>query len=284
MEALFAALAQYIDYLVLGAVAFPVLCLPFGLMKPLRTAWARLSFRVRRSHTFIQAGLITGVLFSAFYFSGYLLNAVGHTFLRRAHYSVINSAATFDTKQKPPFDFLGMRADFLVRSFPIVGPFLWPPRESELKSYWDDAARQFYWDVCDPHSLDDMTEGGIIKELRLLRGLAGLTQILLAVCVVAWWLSRRGQAYVPNQALWSKRTIVGAIILYEALIVPAYWDAEYEEHSTIWAAFPQGLDPLTTAQMDQYLPCKKMKMMTAGKKNDAKSGEEASSTTSPNDQ
>src|SRR5581483_12343611 len=107
MEALFAALAQYVDYLVLGAISLAVLSLPFGFLQPLSVAWRRLSLRVRRSHTFVQAGLIAGVLFAAFYFSGYFMNAFGHAFLRRAHYSVIDTAATFDPKQQPQKTWFG---------------------------------------------------------------------------------------------------------------------------------------------------------------------------------
>ena len=77
MEALFTALAYYIDFLVLGAIALALFCAPFGLVKPLTDGWQFFSKLVEDSHTYIQAGLISGVFFAVFYFSGYFLNAVG---------------------------------------------------------------------------------------------------------------------------------------------------------------------------------------------------------------
>src|SRR5689334_11906898 len=100
MEALFNALSQYIDFLVLGAVACVVLCAPLGL-RPLTTGWRFLSELVKDSGTFIQIGLITGVLFALFYFSGYFLNAIGAAFIYPAHVSIVDTVATtFDPNEK----------------------------------------------------------------------------------------------------------------------------------------------------------------------------------------
>jgi hypothetical protein len=111
--------------------------------------------------------------------------------------------------------------------------------------------------------------GGSLKELRLLRGAVGLTWILVPVCGIALLLSYTEYKCHENQRRWSLFTFFGTIALYFALIIPSYWDVEYEEHSTIWAGFPAKLGSLTTDNMTSLLPCAKMKMVAEGKKHEA---------------
>lgn len=230
MEALFTALAHYIDFLVLGAIALALFCAPFGLVKPLTDGWQFFSKLVEDSHTYIQAGLISGVFFAVFYFSGYFLNAVGHAFLHRAHFSIIDTTAKLTTaKQTPenslPKMFPGPSGIFYGRTIPIVGIVLNPLEGDEVNSYWRDAERQVYWGICDWKSFDDMGGGPLTNQLRLLRGLVGLTQILVILCVIAFVLSFfQRYRYVENQIWWSLGTFGVALFLYFFAIVPAYWD------------------------------------------------------------
>lgn len=302
MEALFNALAQYIDFLVLGAVAIPALCLPFGLVKPLTAARDLLRSLLSTRHKLIQIGVITGVVFAALYFSGYLLNALGHAFLHRAHFSVIDTAARFDPAKPDaaarvdpakPNASVNKNSEFIERVVPLIGPFLSSPDPDEIKSYWGDAKRQFYWDVCDPQSLDDMVGGGALKELRLLRGTVGLAQVLSAVCLLALlgclvarvgtgvqklglFLAKRNSLerlsghfvtlgaslqklrYVEKQGRWAAGTLVTTVFIYSLAVIPAYWDVEFEMHSTIWSALP--MDP-QSAKFDDVLPCHKLRLL-----------------------
>ena len=247
MDALFDALSQYIDFLVLGAVAFAAVRLPFQFKKPLTEGWKWLrDDLVGQSQTLTQVGLITGILFATFYFSGYLLNAIGISFLHRAHYSVIDFAATAGEGQKAETSAADLEWNFVWRTVPLVGAFIVPPRQSELDNYRRDASRQVYWDVCDPHSSDDMLGGGILKELRLLRGMVGLSQILFLACIMAFGLSFTTFNYTEKQRHWSAITFAFTFILYALFIIPGYWDIEYEEHSTIWAVFPPNLESVDT--------------------------------------
>src|SRR5215469_4694916 len=95
MDALFSALSQYIDFLVLGVLALATLCVPFG-MRPLADGWRLLGTLLweRGYGTFVKTGLISGATFALLYFSGYLLNAVGTAFVYPAHVSIINTIAT----------------------------------------------------------------------------------------------------------------------------------------------------------------------------------------------
>jgi len=280
MGAFVGTLNQYVDFLVLGAFTIAVLSLPFGFMTPLTAGWQWLSEQVRDSDTWIQVGLIAGVLFAAFYFAGYAVNALGHAFLHRAHYSIINNAATLAQQEGPeqsganpianqgPAN--GPRRDFIWRVLPLFGPLFHVPEPDELRNYENDARKQVYWDICDPNSSEDMLGGGVLRELRLLRGAIGVTQILLPLCLVGLALSRTRFRCAKSQGRWSLGTLVFAPFVYLLVIVPGYWDVEYEEHSTIWAAFPPSLDPLTADKLDSFLPCVKMKMIAAGKKDDKK--------------
>jgi hypothetical protein len=249
MDTLFSNLSQSIDFLVLGTVATLALSLPFGLKKPLTDGWTWLKSLVEHAHATIQGGFITLVLFAAFYFSGYLLNAAGHALLHRAHFLVIETVATTDPSktiedQWVPFG-------FWWRTIPIIGHFA-PLETDEIADYWADATRQFYWDVCDKQSYDDLLGGGSLSELRLLRGAVGLTWILLAACVIALILDSKKYRY------WSLSTLATVVVLYSFLIIPSYWDVEYEVHSTIWAGLPRNLDKLTIEKIGQVLPCAKM--------------------------
>lgn len=280
MGALFGTLNQYVDFLVLGAFTIVVLSLPFGFMTPLTAGWQWLSEQVRDSDTWVQVGLIAGVLFAAFYFAGYSVNALGHAFLHRAHYSIINSAATLAQQQGPEQNVAHAsanqasvppkRRDFIWRVLPLFGPLFHVPEPDELKNYENDARKQVYWDICDPQSSDDMLGGGVLRELRLLRGAIGVTQLLLPLCLIGLILSATKLRCVESQWKWSLGTLVIAPFVYLLVIVPGYWDVEYEEHATIWAAFPPSLDPLTADKIDSFLPCAKMKILAAGKKDDKK--------------
>jgi hypothetical protein len=281
MEALFNALSQYIDYLVLGAVAFAALSAPFGL-RPLTNGWRELSLLVRDSNAFVQVGLISGVLFALFYFSGYLLNAIGDAFLYPAHISIIDTVATFDPNKKDD-TFLGFKRDdtsFLrlpvvfQRVIPVFGPLLPGPTKDELKNYWRDANRQIFWEVCDKTSGDDLLLGSPIKKLRLLRGTIGLTQILLVICFFVFLLNiifllntifdfvlrtrhLRTDArfifiahkilsarlrHLASRLVWPLVTFATAFCIYVFLIIPSYSHEEYDLHLTIWAAFPSDWD------------------------------------------
>src|SRR5262249_60314418 len=97
-----------------------------------------------------------------------------------------------------------------------------------------------YWGICDWKSLDDMGGGPLTNQLRLLRGLVGLIQILVLLCVIAFVLSFfQRYRYAENQMWWSLATFVVALFVYFFAIIPAYWDAEFEVHSAIWSAFPK---------------------------------------------
>lgn len=256
MDALFSSLSQSVDFLVLGAVATLVLCLPFGFKKPLEDGWCWLKSLMQGSHHLVQGGLLTVFLFSTFYFSGYLLNAAGHAVLHRAHFLVIQTAA--ETKLSTPAENPGVPYGFWWRAVPIIGHFA-PSQPNEVEDYWADATRQLYWDVCDKQSSDDMLGGGALSELRLLRGAVGLIWILAVVCVIALILDHK------KYERWSLSTLVGAGAFYAFLIIPSYWDVEYEEHSTIWAGFPRSVT-LSTENMERLLPCRKMGITAAGKK------------------
>lgn len=145
------------------------------------------------------------------------------------------------------------------------GPFLALPEGDELTHYWQDGSRQFYWEVCDPQSYEDTLGGGVIKQLRLLRGVVGIIQILLPVCVLGFVFGFFPTIrYVERQWLWSLVTFFAALLIYALLIIPSYWSSEYEAHATIWAAFPKKLDQIDldpielSKKMEQLMPCKKM--------------------------
>jgi hypothetical protein len=263
MEALFNALSQYIDFLVMGAVAFAVLCAPFGL-RPLTSGWSFLDKAVKSVEgggTFVQVGLIAGMLFAIFYFSGYFLNAIGAAFLHPGHIGIIDTVATrFDPTQKDD-TVLGLKPVFFKRVIPVFGPFLSTPAESEMKNYRRDATRQIFWQVCDEKSAEEMLGGGILKELRLLRGGVGLTQILLLLCLAAPFFNRGAE----HRWAWSLGTFAAAFCIYSLLIIPSYSHVEYDAHVTIWATFPAELDKdpdkIDVAHMDNLLPCRKMQII-----------------------
>lgn len=266
MDALFNALSEYIDFLVLGAVALAALCAPFGLT-PLAKGWIFLRRLLRRGNTAIQAGLIAGVLFALLYFSGYFLNAIGAAFVHRAHVGIVDTVATFDPNESRD-SILGLKRVVFVRVVPVIGPFLSNPGGLELKNYWRDARRQFFWQVCDQKSADEMLAGGLLKELRLLRGAIGLAQILIPLCLfVAFynWRAARRDDEGRGRIAWPLGTLAVALGAYCLLIIPSYSVVEYDAHITIWSAFPADLDKtrerIDVDQMDQLLPCRKMKIM-----------------------
>lgn len=284
MGALLEALSEYIDFLVLGAVALAALCAPFGLW-PLTKAWTYLGrpendgsgAPEKDSGVSIRSGLIAGALFALLYFSGYFFNAIGATFVYPAHVSIIDSVASFDPDNKNSDTKL--KPAVFERLKPVFGPFLSRPEQPELKNYWRDASRQIFWQVCDQKSADGMLAGGILKELRLLRGVIGLTQILLPLCllVVLWkflaaWRngdSERRLARPLTTLAWPLVTFGAALLAYYLLIIPSYTLVEYDNHVTVWAAFPSQLDKdagkIDVKQMDELLPCRKMKIVAAPK-------------------
>ena len=261
MEALIHTLSEYIDCLVLGAVALAALSTPFGL-RPLADGWGYLNGLVKDSGTSVQGGLIAGVLVALLYFSGYLLSAVGASFIYPAHVSIVDMVARFnpnETGDTSP----GLKPAFFQRVIPVVGPLLSRPEGPELKNYWRDAKRQTFWQVCDQKSADELLGGSVLKELRLLRGVIGLAQILLPVSLICLFLARPLQDY----RLWSLYTFAATLSIYTFLIIPSYSLIEYDTHVTIWVTFPAELDKdsdkITADKdnMDQLLPCQKMKII-----------------------
>ena len=294
MGALLEALSEYIDFLVLGAIALAALCAPFG-PEPLMKGWTYLcepekagpGAPEKESSISIRGGLIAGALFALLYFSGYFLNAIGSTFVYPAHVGIVDTVATFDPNNESSD--AGLKDVVFERLIPVLGSFLRPKR-SELKNYWRDATRQILWQVCDQKSADESLAGGVLKELRLLRGVIGLTQILLPLCLlvvlwnllVAWWNKHR-VAWSP--IAWPLGTFGAALAVYALLIIPSYTLVEYDAHVTIWATFPGSLEkdskPIGVAQMDDLLPCKKMRIIAEQGKNKEASGESLPSGLSP---
>ena len=276
MAELLNTLSQYIDFLVLGAFAFAALCAPFG---PTRFTkwWSLLSTRLKSRETSVLASLIAGVLFALFYFSGYVLSAVGGAFLHPAHVSIVDAVATtrFDPSEKSD-TVLGLKPVFFAQVIPVIGPLLSTPAEPELKNYWRDATRQIFWEVCDQKSADDLLAGNALKELRLLRGIVGLTQILLPLCLLAYVLNRRFE----HDRAWPLSTFFAALCIYSLLIIPSYSLVEYDTHITIWAAFPGDLDKDTDKidvdHMDKLLPCRKMELLAGQSKNETTASENLS--------
>jgi hypothetical protein len=267
MEALFNALSEYIDFLVLGVVAFASFCAPFGL-RPVTEGWRILgiSLKGRGNGTFVQVGLISGALFALSYFSGYFLNAIGATFIYPAHVSIVDTVAT---RNQNYFTIMGLKPVFIARVVPILGPFV-TPHGPELDNYWRDAKRQIFWQICDQKSADELLAGGTLKELRLLRGSIGLTQILLLLCLFAPWLDKS----VERRRAWSLGMLVAAI--YVVLVIPCYAYVEYDEHLTIWSVFPAGLDlpnetdKIDVDHMNNLLPCRKMQIIADQLKEESK--------------
>jgi hypothetical protein len=136
-----------------------------------------------------------------------------------------------------------------------------------------------------------MVGGGALKELRLLRGTVGLAQVLSTVCLLALLgcllayvgmgvqklglsLAKRNPLlsgrfvtlgasleklrYVETQGRWAAGTLVATVFVYSLAVIPAYWDVEFEMHSTVWSALP--MDP-QSAKFDDVLPCRKLKLL-----------------------
>lgn len=279
MGALLEALSGYIDFLVLGAVAVAALCAPFG-PRPFVTGWTYLTRSEKDSSLSIRSGLIVGALFALLYFSGYFLNAIGALFVYPAHVSIVDTVATRFDRDAINDQILGLKPAFFRRTIPVAGPFLSSPVQSELRNYWRDASRQIFWQVCDQKSADELLAGGILKELRLLRGVIGLAQILLPLClfVIVWSLvaARRNDVRVGWPLIaWPLGTFGAALAVYVLLIIPSYTLVEYDNHVTVWTAFPGMLDKaskeagIDVAQMDDLLPCKKMRIVAEGKNKEA---------------
>jgi hypothetical protein len=294
MGALLEALSEYIDFLVLGAVAVAALCAPFG-PSPLVKVWTYLGAPEKDgagaqekdstgtpekdSNISIRVGLIAGALFALLYFSGYFLNAIGATFVYPAHVGIVDTVASSDPNDSSNAE---LKPVVIKRLFPVFGPFRSRPQQSELKNYWRDASRQIFWQVCDQKSADSLLGGGILKELRLLRGAIGLTQILLPLCLLvalwnlpgvlrnllaAWRNGDRGRRLVwPLSGLaWPLGTFGAVLGAYYLLIIPSYTLVEYDNHITVWVTFPgkldEGASKIDIAKIDDLLPCRKMKIV-----------------------
>jgi hypothetical protein len=162
MEAFFSTLAQYVDFLVLGFVAVPILTAPFDF-EPLLLGWSSLHHAAPDNNYFRHL-LIGGVFFAVSYFSGYALIAIGHQLVQDAHVQIVYEA------QKPfDKDIAIPQPDwrFKLRAIPFFGVPLGP---SEITAYRDDARYQVYWIICDNTSYENVLAGPTLKEQRLLIG------------------------------------------------------------------------------------------------------------------
>jgi hypothetical protein len=171
---------------------------------------------------------------------------------------------------------LGLKRVSFTRLIPIFGPLISRPGQDELDNYWRDTRKQIFWQVCDQKSADDLLGGGILKELRLLRGTIGLTQILLLLSagVLGWnvFAAATNRRNEGRWGWWPRGTFVVTLGFYVCLIIPSYLYVEYDEHLTIWAAFPRQFDKypseIAASHIDELLPCKKMQIIAGPRKNE----------------
>lgn len=283
MDALVNSVTQYIDFLVLGAVALLIWSIPFTLHDPIVRWWNFLLEKCfpsaaqgnkekerDRYSKFISVGLAGGLLFAIFYFSGYMLNAFGHAMLQSAHVGVIHeSRFMYEGGNK---DKLLPKSDLFVRPLPLFGKEADIPEEAE--TYRQDAIRQMHWQICDKASHDDVFGGTLVKQLRISRGAVAILMLLVPASLIALginvYVNRKSRKknkdsndYENRAAFekwdripWWKRwgwpigSLAVAVALYWCAFMPMWRNAEHEAHGINWAVFPYDKDLKT-------LPCKK---------------------------
>jgi len=242
MDALVSTIGQYVDFLILGAVALLIWSIPFTLHDPITRSWTFLlekCFPAGAPHDryskFISVGLAGGLLFAIFYFSGYMLNAFGHYLLQDGHYAVIHESSfiyTPDNTQE-----LRPKADLYRRTF----GFGEKPSPAELESYRQDSIRQMRWQICDKVSYEEAFSGTLLKQLRMTRGGVAILFLLTILGVMALALNlyaNRGRRW--KQFAWPIGSLIVAGLVYWFVLMPMWRNAEHEAHGINWAVYPPG--------------------------------------------
>lgn len=260
MDALVSTVTQYIDFLILGAVALLVWSIPFTVHNPITRAWAFLLEKCFPQHggprkdrysKFISVGLAGGLVFAIFYFSGYMLNSLGHYLLQDAHLAVIHESSLMYKLKPEPDGKPAIKADKPAAEpapLPISKLYLrtfgvGKPTPEEIESYRQDSIRQMHWQICDKASYEEAFSGTLLKQLRMSRGGVGILVVLVFLSLIAVVLNGRGKRFA-----WPLGSIVGAIATF-CLILLMWRNAEIEAHGIGWAVYPP--DPGMLA-----LPCK----------------------------
>jgi len=237
MDALVSTVTQYIDFLILGAVALLIWSIPFTIHNPITRAWAFLLAkcfpreRDDRYSKFISVGLAGGLVFAIFYFSGYMLNSLGHYLLQDSHLAVIHeSSLMYRGEIKPETKPAKAEAvplhDLYWRTFGVG-----KPGSHEMEAYRQDSIRQMRWQICDKASYEEAFSGTLLKQLRMSRGAVGILVVLVVLSFVAMWLNGPGKRF-----LWPVGSILGAVVAFW-LVVLLWRNAEIEAHGISWAVY-----------------------------------------------
>jgi hypothetical protein len=249
MDALVNTVTQYIDFLILGAVALLIWSIPFTVHNPITRAWAFLLAkcfpreREDRYSKFISVGLAGGLVFAIFYFSGYMLNSLGHYLLQDSHLAVIHESSLMYRLKDAPDKPAAEAALVPVRQLYLRTFGFGKPGAEEVESYRQDSIRQMHWQICDKASYEEAFSGTLLKQLRMSRGAVGILIILVFLSFVAMRLNGP-----KRRLLWPVGSILGAVVVFW-LIVLLWRNAEIEAHGIGWAVYPP--DPGMLA-----LPCK----------------------------
>lgn len=274
MDEALGTFTKYIDFFILGAVAFLAISAPFKPFQPLLKGWRFLLyqclpevvFREQRARSqsdrrtdaqdkpsdksihFVQVGLAAAFLFALFYFAGIAVNAFGHSRLDAAHMLVIAKS----------HELIRNGTGSITAPLELYKRPLWALNDvkaEEKKAYVMDTKLQLRWSICDPTSYDSMNGGATIKHLRLIRGAIGTAfLVFIASCIaLILALARKpgeGESRLV-QAKWPFWSLVGSVFAYAWMLVPMYWNIELNTHTTIAAALP------ALADSDYALPCER---------------------------
>jgi hypothetical protein len=229
MDELVKTLGQYVEFLILGALALGLLVVSANALAGRRRNDARklaLPDLVGKDHPNVRLAVQAGVVFAVLFLAGFAINALGYWFLQPAHVHVIHYTAGNLAQESAPAGFVDPDAAFFAR------PLARRLREEQLRTYQEDAVRQMDWQMRHSESFNAET-ASLLKYVRLLRGLVLLAFLFAVVSIVVFFWNIGGG---PEKSAARTRWLgyfAGAVLFY-LLSMGMYWQFESNFHHGVW--------------------------------------------------